>query len=324
MHACLDPFDAHCQPLSHTLRALVLPFTAQDPLSLAMAASSSSDRAPRETKRQLDRSYLHQLPDLAGLSRTKAARVFAKLRKSPEIVNALPTSARVHNANLHYYFDRVKCCRTLECEGGDTFPWVLHVVNQQRRNHQRTAVDNDETTSERHHQQTNINNEETIKNKHSTTKNASMVVSFVGCFLVVDRVPMVASFVDVLFVVDGFFVDAFLVDAFLVLACGTQWFEWEYASPTSLLQLTLMECPKLQTLYADALRLHPCREDKPWSIVMGFDEFAPGSQLVVDNRRKAMNLYYNFLELGSHALSIGFRVCVPPQSPIFPLPLDDQ
>jgi len=104
----------------------------------------------------------------------------------------------------------------------------------------------------------------------------------------------------------AFFVDVFFVDACLVLACGTQWFEWEFASPTCLLQLTLMECPKLQTLYAEALRIHPCREDKPWRIVMGFDEFAPGSQLVVDNRRKAMNLYYNFLELGSHSLSIGF------------------
>jgi len=46
--------------------------------------------------------------------------------------------------------------------------------NQQRRNRQRTTIDNEETINERRKQQTTINNEETITNKQSTTKGASM------------------------------------------------------------------------------------------------------------------------------------------------------
>ena len=38
--------------------------------------------------------------------------------------------------------------------------------------------------------------------------------------------------------------------------------------------------------------------------MLGFDEFAPGSQLQVDNARKCMNAYMNFLELGSRALAL--------------------
>ena len=37
-----------------------------------------------------------------------------------------------------------------------------------------------------------------------------------------------------------------------------------------------MEAPKLQSLYEDALKLKPNSADTPWSIVLGFDEFAPG------------------------------------------------
>ncbi len=145
---------------------------------LAMAASSSSDRAPRDPKRQR-KLALHNLPDLAGLSRDKVARIFAQLREKPELVTQTSTSAHAQNESLHYYFDRVKCCRTLECEGGGTFPWVLHVVT---RNHQHATIDNEGTINERRHQQTTINNEETINQQQSTMKNASMVASFVDCF----------------------------------------------------------------------------------------------------------------------------------------------
>ena len=86
--------------------------------------------------------------------------------------------------------------------------------------------------------------------------------------------------------------------------CNDATFEWEYASPAVLLQYTLKESPALQQVYESVLARDPCTETAPWSIVLGFDEFTPGAQFSLDNRRKGMNLYYNFVNLGPHVLSL--------------------
>lgn len=87
----------------------------------------------------------------------------------------------------------------------------------------------------------------------------------------------------------------------LILEDGQTW-RCMYASPSLTLQLTLSMCERFQAVYASALIAHPCSAERPWHVVMGFDEFAPGSQLQVDNARKCMNLYFNFLELGQRCL----------------------
>lgn len=74
-------------------------------------------------------------------------------------------------------------------------------------------------------------------------------------------------------------------------------FVWELLHPGKLLA-KLMEKPALQRLFRRALELKPVSMDAPWSLVIGFDEYVPGSQRNVQNHRKAMVLSYSFLELG--------------------------
>ena len=89
----------------------------------------------------------------------------------------------------------------------------------------------------------------------------------------------------------------------IVLDDGREW-AWMYASASLLLQLTLSLCKRFQEMFMDALAKHPCSKERPWNVVIGFDEFSPGSQLQVDNSRKCMNVYMNFLELGARCLNL--------------------
>ena len=76
-------------------------------------------------------------------------------------------------------------------------------------------------------------------------------------------------------------------------------FDWSMAHPGLLMSLVLEETPALQELFARGLRKHPNTQDSPWSLVIGFDEFAPGDKLKVDNARKAMVVSFSFRELGA-------------------------
>lgn len=76
-------------------------------------------------------------------------------------------------------------------------------------------------------------------------------------------------------------------------------FEWELADPTLLLQMVIDVCPSLGSLYKAALRGHPGR----WDIVFVWDEFSPGNQMAIDNKRKVMNASFNFTQLGMAVLS---------------------
>jgi hypothetical protein len=82
-------------------------------------------------------------------------------------------------------------------------------------------------------------------------------------------------------------------------------FDWEFADPAKLMGVVLNRNLNLQDVYLRALAEHPCSPEKPWSIVVGFDEFVPGDKLHLDNRRKAMVLSFTFRELGQSAMTNG-------------------
>jgi hypothetical protein len=62
----------------------------------------------------------------------------------------------------------------------------------------------------------------------------------------------------------------------------------------------------LNRSFADAAAKRPPGPDKPWSLVLGFGEFAPGNKLQFDNRHKTIVLSFSLLELGQGALCQGF------------------
>jgi len=74
-------------------------------------------------------------------------------------------------------------------------------------------------------------------------------------------------------------------------------FEWDLLHPAKLLS-KLMEREPLARLFRRALDLYPVSMDAPWSLIVAFDEYIPGSQRNLLNHRKAMVLSFSFLELG--------------------------
>lgn len=79
-------------------------------------------------------------------------------------------------------------------------------------------------------------------------------------------------------------------------------FLWEFVHPLKLLAQAIEDSPALAALYARAIAEKPPSMQQPWRLILGWDEFVPGNKLRVDNRRKCMNLSFNFLELGPAAL----------------------
>ena len=87
--------------------------------------------------------------------------------------------------------------------------------------------------------------------------------------------------------------------------------DWEFADPNTLLANLVEHSPALNRLFTEAVRISPPSVNKPWSLVVGFDEFVPGNKLKVNNRRKTMVLSFSFLELGQAALSQGLAWQTP-------------
>ncbi len=108
---------------------------------------------------------------------------------------------------------------------------------------------------------------------------------------------------------DGIFQSLRRVDVLQMKDGST--FDWEMCDPNLLLARTLEECPNLALIYAKAIRRHPCSEQRPWSFVVVFDEFTPGSICHPQRHRKTMNLAFNFLEVGPAALSVGSTWMIP-------------
>ena len=90
-----------------------------------------------------------------------------------------------------------------------------------------------------------------------------------------------------------------------VLMQNGTFFEWTMCDPNLLLQKTLNECPSLARFYLHRMAEHPCSVDDPWSLIVMFDAFTPGSiSCPRPLMQKTMNVAFNFLELGPAALSL--------------------
>ena len=79
---------------------------------------------------------------------------------------------------------------------------------------------------------------------------------------------------------------------------GGQW-QWHLCQPNLLFSTMVSESKPLQTLLKETFLSSPSSRERPWSLVVGFDEFVPGNKLQLQPSRKAMNLSFTFLELGS-------------------------
>ena len=82
------------------------------------------------------------------------------------------------------------------------------------------------------------------------------------------------------------------------LADSDAMFGWILLDPCRLLAESVACSPRLQSVFAKALREHPCSMERQWKMVIAFDEFAPGNKMKADNARKSMVLSYSFIELG--------------------------
>ena len=80
-------------------------------------------------------------------------------------------------------------------------------------------------------------------------------------------------------------------------------FVWELADSCKLVADLYQESSTLRSVIGKALSQHPCSQDRPWTIVMGFDEYTPGSSRKPNNCKKAMVLSWSCLQLGAEALS---------------------
>lgn len=67
---------------------------------------------------------------------------------------------------------------------------------------------------------------------------------------------------------------------------------------TGALLQELMTCDRMHHAFATALEKTPCSPERPWKLVVAFDEYAPGSQLTGRHPLKVMHLSYAFLEVG--------------------------
>ena len=71
------------------------------------------------------------------------------------------------------------------------------------------------------------------------------------------------------------------------------------------------KCNGMSRLYAEKLRDNPPSPDKPWRVVLGCDEYTPGSKVVPANRRKSMALDFNVVELGPDILECDANWKIP-------------
>lgn len=79
-------------------------------------------------------------------------------------------------------------------------------------------------------------------------------------------------------------------------------YHWEFMDPSAMIGQSIAESPRLAEAFRASMLAHPCALSSPWTLCVGFDEFAPGNKLKTDNRRKTMVLSVTFLQLGQAAL----------------------
>jgi len=79
-------------------------------------------------------------------------------------------------------------------------------------------------------------------------------------------------------------------------------FDWILCHPSLLLSKLVTDLPVVAEQFAIAARAREPSAEDPWSLVVSFDEYSPGNQMKIDNRRKSMVLSFTFLELGTTSL----------------------
>lgn len=79
-------------------------------------------------------------------------------------------------------------------------------------------------------------------------------------------------------------------------------FDWHLCHPGLLLTRIVSESVALQCTFKEALHRHPCSPDRPWRLMVGFDEHIPGNKLNLQPARKSMNLSFSFEELGGSCM----------------------
>ena len=80
----------------------------------------------------------------------------------------------------------------------------------------------------------------------------------------------------------------------LPLSNGGAW-RWEFCEPNLLMAKLVGGSRSLGELYQQAFERYPCTHDHPWQLIIGFDEFVPGSRLRAYNQRKSMNISFSFV-----------------------------
>ena len=88
------------------------------------------------------------------------------------------------------------------------------------------------------------------------------------------------------------------------LSDGSPW-TWHLLDPCKTLGSMLESSQSLHCLYTVAWHRSPATSASPWRLVVGFDEFTPGSKNGLDQTRKTMVVSFSFLELGQAALTRG-------------------
>ena len=74
---------------------------------------------------------------------------------------------------------------------------------------------------------------------------------------------------------------------------------WEVANPSALVSHSVRSSTEMERAFAQALQWYPCSVEKPWRLVVTFDEFTPGNMLRPNNPRKTMVVNFSFLELAA-------------------------
>ena len=63
---------------------------------------------------------------------------------------------------------------------------------------------------------------------------------------------------------------------------GSGEWDWPILNPGLLLQTLVSEQPQLFELYMSRMIMCPCTPQRPWRVLVGFDEFSPGDKLKCD------------------------------------------
>ena len=79
-------------------------------------------------------------------------------------------------------------------------------------------------------------------------------------------------------------------------------FAWYVGSLPKIMAEHCKNHSEFRAMLAELYERQPCTPDKPWRLVLNFDEFVPGAVLSLDNARKAWGFYASVLDMGSSAL----------------------